>query len=72
MDGMKISSAFLTGIISKILAKTLKKKLGLEIDIQLNEIKVTYDENGKIHASINADADMSKDELKKLLGNKLS
>ncbi len=66
MDEMKITSKLLTGAISKILERTLKKKLGCNIDILLNEIKVTC-EDGKAHAHLDLDCGMEKEEFTRIL-----
>lgn len=66
MDEMKITSKFLTGIISKLLGRTLRKKLGYDIDIQLNEIRVTC-EDGKTHAHLDLDCTAEKEVLTKIL-----
>ena len=49
MDEMKIVSKFTTNMISKLVKMVLRKKLGYDIDIQLNEIKTTITEIGRAH-----------------------
>ena len=66
MDEMKIKSAFTTGLISKVLKKMLKKKLGVDIEICLNEIAVSV-VDGKTHAHIDADCELQKEQLLKLM-----
>lgn len=66
MDEMKITSKFLTGVVSKILERTLKKKLGYHIDIRLNGINVTCND-GKIHAHLDVDCELSKEEFERIL-----
>lgn len=68
MDEMNIVSKFLTGVISKLLRVTLRKKFGYDVDIQLNEIKVTV-KDGEAHIHVNADAAFNKEELFKILKN---
>ena len=66
MDEMKIESKFLKGIISRWLAKQIKKKFGCEAWVALGDFKVEMDEStAKVHITI--DAGCSKDEVKKLL-----
>lgn len=71
MDELKIAinSAFMKRIIKTVLSKVIKKKLGYEIDIQINEIKadVTGD-IAKLHLDI--DGQITTDELSKLLKSK--
>lgn len=67
MDEMKIQSKFLTGAISKILERTVKRKLGCQINIRLNAINVTFAEDGNAHAHLDVDCSMAKDEFAKLL-----
>lgn len=38
---MKIQSKFMTGLVSRIVKKVLRTKLGCEVDIQLNEFRTT-------------------------------
>lgn len=68
MDEMKIVSKFTTGVISKLLKFTLRKKLGYDIDIRLNEVTAKVD-NGKTHIHLDVDAELEKDELTKILKN---
>lgn len=66
MDEMKIVSGFTTTLVSKLLRFALRKKLGYDIHIQLNAIEATI-KDGKTHVHIDADAEMDKDELAKVL-----
>lgn len=68
MDEMKIVSKFTNGIISKMIKMVLKKKLGYEVDIQLNQITMTIIE-GKTHVHLDANAELKKEELVKILKN---
>ena len=70
MDELKlvISTKFMRNLITKLLAKTIYKKTGYKIDIQINKIEAnTRDE--KVRLSIDADAEMSFDDLKNILKN---
>ena len=65
MDEMKITSNFMTGIVSRFVNGWLKKK-GFNAKVKLNGIQVNmYEEKAHIHLDI--DADLSKEELGKLL-----
>ena len=66
MDEMKISSRFTRAVVSKLLKMMVKKKLGYEVDIQLNELTVRIDDE-KAHAHVSADADLKKEELTRVL-----
>ncbi len=66
MDEMKIVSGFTTTILSKLLRFALRKKLGYDITIQLNTIEATV-KDGKTRIHIDANAEMDKDELSKVL-----
>lgn len=63
---MKIVSKFTNGIISKMINMVLRRKLGYEINIRLNQITVTIIE-GKIHVHLDADAELEKEELMTIL-----
>ena len=68
MDEMNIVSKFTTMMISKIARKVLRKKLGYDVATQLNEIKTTI-ADGKTHIHVDLDAELSKEELLKILKN---
>lgn len=68
MDEMKIETKFTTNMISKLVKMVLQKKLGYNIDIQLNEIRTTIT-NGKTHVHLDVDAELEKEELVKILKN---
>lgn len=65
---MKIVSKFTTGIVSKLAEVVLRKKLGVDADITLNEVQVTV-VDGKTHIHLNLDAELGKEELTKILKN---
>ena len=66
MDEMNIISKFTTALVSKAAKVIIKKKLGVDMDIWLKEMKVTIND-GNTHAHLDIDVELSKEELKKLL-----
>lgn len=66
MDEMKITSGFARGLISKLVKRALRKKFGLDINIQLNAIEATIID-GKTHVHLDLDADLEKEELLNVL-----
>lgn len=66
MDEMRIVSKFTRGIISKVVRKTLKKKTGYDVGVQVNELNVAITD-GRAHIHLNVDAELNKEELIKLL-----
>ena len=67
MDEMKINSKFMRNMVAKLVKKTVKKKVGYEVDIQLNEFTATVTD-GTAHVHLSVDAELNKDELTKILG----
>ena len=63
---LKLSTKFMRGVIAKIISKTVSKKLGYQIDIQVNEIEVETI-NGKIHLHASVDADMNYEDFKNII-----
>lgn len=65
MDEMTISSEFTRKLVSKILEREIRKRTGIEVNIDLKpfNLKVS-EEGGKAH--IELDASMKKEELAKL------
>ena len=66
MDEMKISTRLMKGLIAKIVKTMIKKKVGYDVDIRLNDLVITNDDN-KAHVHLNVDAELDKDELAKIL-----
>jgi len=66
MDEMNIVSSFMTKTLSKVIAKIIRKKLGINVDLQIREVKIRVTD-GKAHAHIDADADLSKESLMAIL-----
>ena len=70
MDEMKLklSTKFMKGMVSKLIAKALYKKLGYKVDIQLNDINVEFiDGETSIHADV--DLRLDKEEFTKLINS---
>ena len=63
---LKLSTKFMRGFLAKIVKKTIFKKFGYEIDIQINEIEVTT-HDGKVYLHLNADAEASDEDFKKII-----
>lgn len=68
MDEMKISSQFMRNLVAKLVKKAVKKKVGYEVDIKLNELTATITD-GTAHVHLSVDAELNKDELTKILKN---
>lgn len=68
MDELKLSlsTKFMRGIIAKLIAAAIHKKLGYSVDVFLNEVKVTATD-GKIHIHVDIDADMTTEEFAKIV-----
>ena len=65
---MKIESGFIKNVISKLVKTMIRKKVGYDVDIQLNQMNITITD-GKAHVHLNADAELDKTELVKILKN---
>jgi selenophosphate synthetase-related protein len=68
MDELKLtlSTKFMRGIVAKLISKTLIKKFGYDIDIQIKEIGIEVI-GGKVHIHTDVDAEINKDEFVKIL-----
>lgn len=71
MDSMNIEKGGLWSMmINPFIESALKKKTGVEADIDLG-IKATTDKNGKTHVHIDLDGDLSEEgwkQLQRLIG----
>ena len=68
MDELKInlSSKFMRGIVTKLIAKAIYKKTGYKIGVELNSINVEVI-NGKAHIHADVDAEIDNEELMKIV-----
>lgn len=68
MDELKLilSTKFMKNIVTKIVAKAIKKKLGYDIDILVNQIAIEAID-GKIHLHADVDAEVDKAEFVKII-----
>ena len=63
-DRMRIQSTFMTGVISKILARFLKKKLGVKANIRIHYLDISKDGEGSpLCFGIKAAGEISEDNL---------
>lgn len=68
MDEMKLklSTLFMRGLVAKFIEKTIYKKFGCKVNVELNDLIVGYTD-GKAHLTVDMDADIEKEELGKIL-----
>ena len=68
MDELKLnlSSKFMKGIVTKLIAKAIYKKTGYKIDVELNSINVEVID-GKTHIHADVDVEIDNNELKKIV-----
>ena len=68
MDELKLnlSSKFMRGIVTKLIAKAIYKKTGYKIDVELNSINVEVID-GKAHIHADVDAEIDNNELMKIV-----
>lgn len=68
MDEMKIklSTPFLRSIFSKVISKMICKKYGCELNIQLNDFIIKYND-GKARLCLDVETEINKEEFIKIL-----
>lgn len=64
---VKVKNKLVVNAVSKLLEQILKKKVGHDIDIQINEAEATI-HGSKAHVHLDIDLEMSTAELKEILG----
>lgn len=68
MDTLNIQSKEMLSFISMLISKKLKKSAP-SIDVMLEKVNVTMNENGTIHFSAGVSGDISFKDLKMLRGS---
>ena len=68
MDELKLNlnSNFMNGIVTKLLGMVIRKKLGYNVDIQLNTVNVVA-KDGKVHLHVDVDAETTNEEFMRIL-----
>ena len=63
---IKLSTRFMRNIVSKLIARAIRKKLGYKVDIQLNDLDV-MSIDGNTTINVDAKIKMNSIEFRKLL-----
>lgn len=68
MDEVNIVSKFMQGMLTKFIESALRKKLGVDPLLEINDpIKVSFD-GDMVRVHLNLDAALAKSDLMKLVG----
>ena len=68
---MNIKSKLITGLLSVVLQKLIKKKLGTDIRLEINGIDIYDVDEGAVGVHLDMDALIDRTELQKLVDNGL-
>lgn len=68
---MNIKSKLITGLLSVVLQKLIKKKLGTDITLQINGADIYDVDEGAVGVHLDMDALIDRTELQKLVDNGL-
>ena len=63
---VKLTTKFMRHMVAKWVAKTIRKKYGYKIDIQLNEIDISSF-NGNTDVKLNVEMKLDSNEFKKIM-----
>lgn len=68
MDEMKLklSTKFMRGIISKLIARSIYKKYGYRVNVQLNDLDINI-VDGETTINTNVEAKISSEEFRKMM-----
>ena len=68
---MNIKSKLITGLLSVVLQKLIKKKLGTDIRLEFNGVDIYDVDEGAVGVHLDMDALIDRTELQKLVDNGL-
>lgn len=64
---MNIKSKLITGLLSVVLQKVIKKKLGTDITLEINSVDIYDVDEGAVGVHLDMDALIDRTELQKLV-----
>lgn len=67
MDELKIKTGFMKKIVAGIVSKTIKKKVGIDATIKVEDLNFTFDEK-TAHFRLSIEGDIPKEDLNTLMG----
>lgn len=68
---MNIKSKLITGLLSVVLQKVIKKKLGTDVTLEINGVDIYDVDEGAVGVHLDMDALIDRTELQKLVDNGL-
>jgi hypothetical protein len=69
MDELRIKSEFMKKFIAGAIRRSVKKKLGYDVDVRFNDDILLQITDAGAHLCFNADIDMNNEDLTKLRRN---
>ena len=68
MDELKLNlnSKFMNGIVTKLIGMTIRKKVGYNVDVQLNSVNVIA-KDGKVHIHVDVEAETTNEEFMNMI-----
>ena len=63
---INLRTKFMRKVVSKLISKTIKSRAGYEVDVQLGELNVSF-EDGEITVKANLEAKLNKEEFMRIL-----
>lgn len=66
---MNITSTWATKLLSLVLNKMLKNRLGNDVRVQINNVSIKAHESDKVQVHLDVDAAMTKEYLQNVLLN---
>lgn len=63
---LKLSTKFMRGIVAKLVSKSISKKFGCDVHVQINEIEITT-HDGKVYLHANVDGEVTNEDFKTII-----
>lgn len=67
MDILTISSRLFKGVIQRMAIRAIKNSLGINVDLELENLTVRHTEGGNIEFAVNINGSMTETEFKSLV-----
>ena len=67
LDILSISSKLFKGVLQKMAVRAIKNSLGIDVDLNLENLMVRHSDGGNVEFAVNINGSMTEEQFKQLI-----